>query len=171
MAEPFIGEIRIFAGNFAPRNWAFCDGDLLPISQNTALYAILGTKFGGDGRTSFRLPDLKGRAPMHFGTGPGLTPRAIGQFSGSETQTLSFSQMPAHNHSLVGTTEEATETTPSNTLLPGADFVVYGGNSNLVNMDSRALGVMGGGQAHNNVQPVLAMNFIIAKIGLFPSRS
>src|SRR6266540_4826913 len=107
MSDPYLGEIRIFAGNFAPRGWAFCLGQLLSISQNTALFSLLGTNFGGDGRTTFGLPNLQGRAPMHWGDGPGLTPRSIGETAGSDTSTLITLQMPAHTHSLVASTSPA----------------------------------------------------------------
>jgi microcystin-dependent protein len=147
MSEPFIAEIRIFAGNFAPRGWAFCNGQLLPVAQNTALFSLIGTTYGGDGRTTTALPNLQGRAPMHPGRGPGLTSRRLGESGGSETVTLSTAQMPNHNHPLMASAE------------------------NLVPMANEALPAAGGSQSHNNMQPYLAINFIIALTGLYPSRS
>ncbi len=174
MSEPFIAEIRIFAGNFAPRGWAFCNGQLLPIPQNTALFSLIGTIYGGDGRTTTALPNLKGRAPMHPGRGPGLTSRRLGQKGGVEMVTLSEAQMPAHPHTLRGVTGRSgigNSADPSNNAL-----AVTTGNSyqsvttNNTPMASGDLPNAGGSQAHNNLQPYLAMNFIIALVGLYPSR-
>ena len=172
MSEPFIAEIRIFAGNFAPRSWAFCDGQLLPISQNTALFSLIGTTYGGDGRSTTALPDLQGRAPMHPGRGPGLTSRRLGQRGGVERVDLSEAQMPNHTHTLVGgafpgNDEDAQNSTP--TLVVGGN--AYHTASNLVGMADQALPSTGGSQPHNNLQPFIAINFIIALQGLFPSRS
>ncbi len=175
MSESFIAEIRIFAGNFAPRGWAFCNGQLLPIAQNTALFSLVGTTYGGDGRTTTALPNLEGRAPMHPGRGPGLTARRLGQRGGVETVTLSEAQMPNHTHQLRGMTGRSGV---GNSLDPaGAAFAVTTGtsyqtttSSGTVAMDSRDLQNAGGSQAHNNLQPLLAMNFIIALAGLYPSR-
>jgi len=173
MSEPFIAEIRIFAGNFAPRSWAFCSGQLLPIAQNTALFALVGTIYGGDGRTNFGLPDLQGRAPMHPGRGPGLTSRLLGQNTGIETVALNDSQMASHSHTARGSENAAVSPAPANNL------VARGGGrgvNSYLNADtdigaSKQLLPTGGGQAHNNMQPYLAMNFIIALQGVFPSRS
>lgn len=172
MSEPFTAEIRIFAGNFAPRGWAFCNGQLLPISQNTALFSLIGTTYGGDGRTTTALPNLEGRAPMHPGRGPGLTSRRLGQQGGSETETLSEAQMPNHNHTAQGTTNSANQRTPANHLAAtgggrGTNFYSNAASSGAF----KELINTGGGQAHNNMQPFLAMNFIIALVGLYPSRS
>jgi microcystin-dependent protein len=172
MSEPFIAEIRIFAGNFAPRNWAFCNGQLLPIAQNTALFSLVGTIYGGDGRTTLGLPNLQGRAAMHWGSGPGLTTRRIGESGGSEFETLSLAQIPSHDHALVGSQEDDDST------LPGGNY--YGGLSaayvspaagTLGAMASESLPIAGGGQAHTNRQPFLTVNFIIALLGVYPSRS
>jgi len=176
MSEPFIAEIRIFAGNFAPRNWAFCNGQLLPIAQNTALFSLIGTTYGGDGRTTTALPNLQGRAPMHPGRGPGLTSRRLGERSGVETVTLSAAQMPQHNHSLnmsSDATDEEGTSNPDSALTGETDASdrIYGPPSSLSPMDAQALASVGGGQAHNNMQPFLTMNFIIALQGLYPSRS
>lgn len=173
MSEPFVAEIKIFAGNFAPRGYAFCDGQLLPIAQNTALFSLLGTTFGGDGRTTVGLPNLQGRAPMHTGRGPGLTPRNMGQSGGNETETLSEANMPSHQHTLTASGEEADRRTPASnrSLAESQGGSLYGPVVSLVAMDSRSIPTAGGGQAHNNMQPFLTMNFIIALVGLYPSRS
>lgn len=176
MSEPFIAEIRIFAGNFAPRGWAFCDGQLLPISQNTALFSLIGTTYGGDGRTTTALPNLEGRAPMHPGRGPGLTARRLGERGGVEMVTLSEAQMPNHTHTLQGSTDEAEfdgSPNPAGNLTGvvegGAE--VYAAANNLQPFPDATVSYTGGSQAHNNMQPYLTINFIIALVGLYPSRS
>lgn len=174
MSEPFIAEIRIFAGNFAPRSWAFCDGQLLPISQNTALFSLIGTTYGGDGRTTTALPNLQGRAPMHPGRGPGLTDRRLGERGGVEMVTLSEAQMPNHTHTLRAVTEFGDLFGPSDrSLARSRSGSIYQTNTSasLVSMNEQALPNAGGSQAHNNLQPFLAINFIIALQGLYPSRS
>ena len=173
MSEPFIAEIRIFAGNFAPRGWAFCNGQLLPISQNTALFSLIGTTYGGDGRTTTALPNLKGRVAMHPGRGPGLTSRRLGQRGGVEMVSLSEAQMPSHKHTVRGSENVAIATAPS------GNYVARGGgrgiNSYITSGTSlgtfKATDNTGGSQAHNNLQPFLTMTFIIALVGLYPSRS
>lgn len=170
MSEPFVAEIRIFAGNFAPRGWAFCNGQLLPVSQNTALFSLIGTTYGGDGRTTTGLPNMQGRAPMHPGRGPGLTDRRLGQRGGTEAVTLSEAQMPQHDHRLGGVAELANQrAVDDNYLAVGNDM--YNSPSDLGSMASETLPDTGGSQPHNNMQPYLTMNFIIALVGLFPSRS
>ena len=174
MSEPFIAEIRIFAGNFAPRGWAFCDGQLLPISQNTALFSLIGTTYGGDGRTTTALPNLKGRAPMHPGRGPGLTERRLGQRGGTETITLSEAQIPYHNHTMRAQNSDANSGVAVNNSLARTNGALsYQSNSstNLVQFAPEALDDTGGNQSHNNMQPYLILNFIIALQGLYPSRS
>jgi microcystin-dependent protein len=174
MSEPFIAEIRIFAGNFAPRGWAFCDGQLLPVSQNTALFSLIGTTYGGDGRSTTALPNLQGRAPMHPGRGPGLTDRRLGQRGGVETVTLTEAQMPNHTHTFMGTGSDANSADPQGRLVARAiGNLAYRNppDTNLVDMSQDALANTGGSQSHNNLQPFLAMNFIIALVGLYPSRS
>lgn len=171
MSEPFLAEIRIFAGNFAPRGWAFCNGQLLPISQNTALFSLIGTTYGGDGRSTTALPNLKGRAPMHPGRGPGLTSRRLGQRGGVEMVTLTEAQMPNHTHALKAANAPAEQSAPqNNSLARSINGTVYRNGGTLVQMSDRALPNAGGSQAHNNVQPFLTMNFIIALVGLYPSR-
>ncbi len=176
MSEPFISEIRIFAGNFAPRSWAFCDGQLLPISQNTALFSLIGTTYGGDGRTTTALPNLQGRAPMHPGRGPGLTSRRLGQKVGVDTVTLSEAQIPSHSHTARAATTPAAIGPPTNTssmARSGGGATAYHNDTstNLVDLASSTLATTGGSQAHDNVQPYLTLNFIIALQGLYPSRS
>lgn len=168
MSEPFVAEVRIFAGNFAPRGWAFCNGQLLPIAQNTALFSLVGTTYGGDGRTTMGLPNLQDRAAMHAGNGPGLTQRRLGQTGGADEVTLTEAQMPAHAHSLRGSTDRGELRAPTGRALARA--VNYGPTAN-VDMADEALAETGGAQPHNNRQPYLAVNFIIALVGLYPSRS
>ena len=173
MSEPFIAEIRIFAGNFAPRGWAFCDGQLLPIAQNTALFSLIGTTYGGDGRTTTALPNLQGRTPMHPGRGPGLTSRRLGQRGGSDVISLVEAQLPNHTHSFKVTTENGTQGTLTNQVVLGRSRggTLYQSNtSSLVTMASTALQSTGGSQFHNNMQPFLTINFIIALVGLYPSK-
>ncbi len=173
MSEPFVAEIRIFAGNFAPRGWAFCNGQLLPIAQNTALFSLIGTTYGGDGRSTTALPNLKGRAPMHPGRGPGLTSRRLGQRGGTEMVTLTEAQMPNHTHTLSATSEVANVQSPGTdrALARTSGGLSYQSNASSNLVDMAALPNTGGSQPHNNMQPFLAMNFIIALVGLYPSRS
>ena len=171
MSEPFVAEIRIFAGNFAPRGWAFCNGQLLPVDQNTALFSLIGTTYGGDGRTTTALPNLKGRAPMHPGRGPGLTARRLGQRGGTETVTLSEAQMPNHTHTFVTTAEGGDAADPASKYVASENPLFAADSSTLGNMAPQSLPNAGGSQDHNNLQPFLTMNFIIALQGLYPSRS
>ena len=180
MSSPFIAEIVMFGGNFNPRGWALCDGQLLNISSHTALFSLLGTTYGGDGRTTFALPDLRGRVPVHPGSGPGLSPRRLGEKGGSETNTLSVNQLPSHFHAagglkMQGNTNGSSTEDPSDASLCEADSNVYNGNApdapmaaNTVVGDTAATG---GGQSVNNMQPFLGINFIIALTGVFPSRN
>ena len=170
MADPFVGEIRMFAGNFAPRGWAFCDGQLLAVSSNDALFSLLGTIYGGDGRTTFGLPDMRGRIPLHAGSGPGLSPRTLGSKAGTEMTTVTVAQLPSHSHTAQGTSAAASTSNPNGTLPAVATANTYfAGNG--VDMNSQAIGNTGGGGAHANLQPALAVNFIIALFGIFPSRN
>lgn len=163
MSEPFLAEIRIFGFNFAPRGWAFCDGQVLPINQNQSLYSLLGTTYGGDGETSFALPDLRSRTPVHAGEG-----FMLGEKSGSETVTLTENEMPLHTHNLQVSSLDANQNTPTGHVLARSnDTEPYREPTNLVQM--QPLANQGGGQAHNNMQPFLALNFGIALQGLFPS--
>ncbi len=171
MSEPFIAEIRILALNFAPRGWAFCDGQLLPIAQNTALFSLIGTTYGGDGRTTTALPNLQGRAPMHPGRGPGLTARRLGEKTGVETVTLSEAQIPSHTHTLRAHTTGNNSPDPGGNVLGDRPKYQTNTTANLVDLASEAVATTGGGQAHSNVQPFLTLNFCIALQGLYPSRS
>ena len=167
MAEPFLSEIRIFSFNFAPKGWAMCNGQLLPINQNQALFSLLGTTFGGDGRVNFALPNLQSRAPIHVGNG-----HTLGERGGEQAHTLSISEVPAHTHALNATTAVATTNTPSNTLLTGQSTAanLYGSAaSSPVTMSPTAVASVGGSQAHLNMQPFLVLNFCIALQGIFPS--
>lgn len=174
MSDPFIGQITLFAGNFAPRGWAFCDGQLLPISQNTALFSILGTTYGGDGRTTFALPDLRGRVPLHPGQGPGLSNRQLGEAGGTENVTLLVNQMPNHTHAAQADAGTATQQNPTNHVLASEAAGVtatYSSNPPNTTMNPQAIGATGGSQPHNNMPPFLGVNFIIALQGIFPSRN
>ena len=167
--DPTIAEISMFGGNFAPRSWANCDGQLLPISQNTALFSILGTTYGGDGRTTFGLPELRGRVAVHTGSGPGLTPRQMGQRSGSETNTLTIAQLPSHGHA-INARDEGNTDDPTGAFIAGDGTNAFGSSSNVV-MSNAAVANNGGGQAVNNMQPYMVVRFIIALQGVFPSRN
>ncbi|PRP99359.1 phage tail protein [Enhygromyxa salina] len=170
--EPILGTIIQFAGNFAPRGWALCDGQLLPISTNSALFSIIGTTYGGDGRTSFALPDLRGRNAIHAGNGPGLSPRRLGEKSGHETVTLTVNQIPAHNHLVQADKTLATTGDPTGNAFAhtGADVKVYEAGPPNQSMDAGTISMTGGGQAVNVMPPFLTLNFIIALEGVFPSR-
>ena len=163
--DPFLGQIILFAGNFAPRGWALCDGQLLAIASNTALFSILGTTYGGDGRTTFALPDLRGRIPIHEGHGPGLSNYALGQKGGAENVTLTVAQLPNHNHSLAMNGEGAS-TKQAGYLAAGEIYGETADKSAPANTISNA----GGNQPVSNIQPYLAVNYIIALQGIFPSR-
>ncbi|WP_425102044.1 phage tail protein [Tropicibacter sp. S64] len=178
MSEPFLGEIVMFGGNFAPRSWSFCSGQLLPISQNTAVFSILGTTYGGDGRTTFALPDMRGRFPTHSGgsTGPGLTPRALGSWGGTETVTLQASEMPQHTHTaaLNAETRAGNLDDPTNNMLASrsASYRAQAAAADVqLHPASITVANAGGNQAHNNMPPFLTVNFIIALQGIFPSRN
>ena len=172
MSEPFIAEIKIFAGTFAPRGYAFCNGQLLPIAQYTALFSLVGTTYGGDGRTTFGLPDLIGRVPMHPGTGPGLSNRRLGEQGGSQSVLLNSNQMPVHTHMARGSSSESTEFTPGGNTwgLVSEEKNYRPADSPDILLDNPALSSVGGSQDHNNMQPYLVLNFIIALVGIFPSR-
>ena len=171
MADPFVAEVRIFCFNFPPLGWAFCDGQLLPLSQNTALFALLGTFYGGDGKSTFALPDLQGRAAMHPGQGPGLSQHFLGEESGTESVTLIESEIPAHSHSFSGTLDDDDSTTPDNHMHGGLSVVYAAGNSALAPMAFNALAPAGGDLPHNNMMPYLTANFCIALQGVFPPRT
>ena len=174
MADPFVAEIRIVPFNFAPKGWAFCDGQILPISQNTALFSLLGTTYGGDGKSTFALPDIEGRSVMHPGQGPGLSLHDLGETGGSETVTLLQSEMPFHNHNLMASGTNASTANPSNQTSLARSF---GGLAYKVDppgataaMALECIAPTGGDQPHNNLMPYLVMNFVIALQGIFPPR-
>lgn len=173
MSDPFVAEIRIFPFNFAPKGWAFCDGQIMPISQNTALFSLLGTTYGGDGKTTFALPNLQGSAPVHQGQGPGLSNYFEGQTGGAETITLLQSELPAHAHQVIGASGSGPTSPAGNTWgsLPGrTPPPEYADGSPNVLMGN-TLSPAGGGLPHNNMQPYLTLNFCIALQGIFPPRS
>jgi len=175
MADPFVAEIRIFPFNFAPKGWAWCDGQLLPISQNTALFSLLGTTYGGDGKSNFALPDLEGSAPMHPGQGPGLSLHDLGETGGTEVVTLLQSEMPAHTHTLMsvtsfaGSANDPTGNVFAKTIDPFNPYTTT--VSPLVQMADQDLAPAGGDQPHNNMQPYLTFYFNIALQGVFPPRT
>ncbi len=171
MADPFVAEIRIFPFNFAPKGWAWCNGQLLPISQNTALFSLLGTTYGGDGKSTFALPNLQGSAPMHPGQGPGLSLHDLGETGGSETVTLLESEIPGHAHFARGSTEDDDATTPVGNSYGNLTVAYAAGNSATAMMAPQALAPAGGDQPHNNMQPYLTLNFCIALQGVFPPRT
>jgi microcystin-dependent protein len=175
MADPFVAEIRIFPFNFAPKGWAWCDGQLLPLSQNTALFSLLGTTYGGDGKSNFALPDLQGSAPMHPGQGPGLSLHDLGETGGSETVTLLESEIPAHSHALQGTQGNANQNSPSGLLFGrpfgGGSLYTPPAGAAIVNLSDQALAPAGGDQPHNNLMPYLTFYFNIALQGVFPPRT
>ena len=170
MADPFVAEIRIFPFNFAPKGWAWCDGQLMPLSQNTALFSLLGTTYGGNGKSNFALPDLQGRSPMHPGQGPGLSLHDLGETGGSETVTLLESEIPAHSHQMNGLNDSGLQSTPGGAMM-GRVNIYRTTPAAVVAMSSNAVLPMGGDAPHNNMQPYLTFYFCIALQGVFPPRS
>jgi microcystin-dependent protein len=169
MSTPFIGEIRLFGFNFAPKGWAFCQGQLLPINQNQALFSILGTTYGGNGQTTFALPDLRGRTAIHFGTGAGLPSFTLGQTGGEENHTLLSGEMPSHLHTASGSESAGDSASPSGNYWATGNQMYASTSDNI--MSASAIGLSGGSQAHNNLQPYLGLNCSIALVGIFPSRN
>ena len=167
MAQPYVGEIRIFAGNFAPAGWMFCEGQLLPISENETLFNLIGTTYGGDGQSTFGLPDLRGRIPLHFGNG-----FILAETGGVETVTLTTQQIPAHSHPFLGSTSVATDANPGgNVVAQALTFFPYLNVPPTVAMAPNSIGPVGGSQPHNNFQPYLCVDFIISLFGIFPSQT
>jgi microcystin-dependent protein len=167
MAQPYVGEIRMFAGNFAPAGWMFCEGQLLPISENETLFQLIGTTYGGDGQSTFALPDLRGRLPLHQGNG-----FIMAETGGVEEVTLTVSQIPAHTHPALGSSNTGTSTDPQNNVLSsltGATSSAYGSDAPLTNLNPASVSSVGGSQPHNNFQPYLCVDFIISLFGIFPS--
>ena len=171
MATPFIGTIRMFGGNFAPIGHAFCNGQLQSISQNTALFALIGTTYGGDGIQTFGLPDMRGRIPNHQGNLAGGSSYLIGQLSGTETVTLTSGQMPTHTHTAQGNAADGSQASPANGFWGNASSSIYSTTAPAAPMNAGAIGITGGSQPHENMQPYLCINFIIALEGIFPSRN
>lgn len=179
MSEPFIAQIKVYGTNFPPRGWAHCNGQLMPIAQNTALFSLIGTTYGGNGQTTFGLPDLRGRAAMHPGHGPGLTPRVLGEVSGSENVTLTINELPAHNHGVQATTVLGNTADPAGAVLARGNFSQQGssGAVPLYSNDApntvmaQTLGIAGNNQPHDNMMPSLTLNYCIALQGIFPSRN
>lgn len=168
MAQPYIGEIRMFAGNFNPNGWAFCDGQLMPISENEALFQLIGTTYGGDGQETFAMPNLQSRVPVHFGTNAGITFQ-MGETGGVESVTLTTSQIPAHTHTLLGSETNGSQAAPSNNVLANSTLVTpYAPETPGTNMAASSITPVGGSQPHENLQPFLCVNFIISLFGIFP---
>lgn len=170
-ADPYVGEIMMFAGNFAPFGWAYCDGSLIPISSNTALFSLIGTYYGGNGVSNFALPDFRGRVPVGYGSGPGLSSYEFGQSGGEEKHTLQTDEMPSHNHAAYADVSNGTSPSPSNNLpaVNNEGIEHYGSTQNGA-MNANAIGATGGSQPHNNIQPYLSVSFCIATSGTYPSR-
>jgi microcystin-dependent protein len=173
MGEPYIGEIRMFGGNFAPAGWMLCDGQLLPISENDALFQLIGTTYGGDGESTFGLPNLQSRVPIHMGTGPDGTNYQLGEMAGVESVTLSVQQIPNHTHPLTASTGNGTETNPGGHVLAGSTSSVqpYIDDAGVVALAANLITPQGGSQPHENCQPFLCINFIISLFGLYPPPS
>ena len=175
MADCTVGEIRLFAGTYAPRDWAFCEGQLLPITGNETLYSLIGTTYGGDGRATFGLPDFRGRLPMHFGSGPGLSPRPIGSKFGTETVTLTSEQIPGHNHPMQASLNSPSTPSPQGSIIckdPNTMFYHPSEDpGKLTDFPQSAVSFYGGGEPHNNMMPYTCIQFIIALKGTYPERS
>jgi microcystin-dependent protein len=173
MAQPYVGEIRMFAGNFPPVGWLFCDGQPLPISENEVLFQLIGTTYGGDGEETFNVPNLQSRVPMHMGTGPDGTTYQIGEMAGTEAETLTVQQIPSHTHPFTASTASAEQSTPQNNVVavnPGAVKVLL---QDVVStqMSAQSISPAGGSQPHENTQPFLCINYIISLFGIFPSQT
>lgn len=175
MAQPYVGEIRMFAGNFAPNGWMFCEGQTLPISENEVLFQLIGTTYGGDGQDTFNLPNLASRVPIHMGTGPDGTTYQIGEMAGTEQETLTVQQIPNHTHPVLATNASSSQMPGGAMLGPAtssqAGVKMYGVDTPLVSLASQAVSPVGGSQPHENTQPFLCINFIISLFGIFPSQN
>jgi microcystin-dependent protein len=172
MPEPYIGEIRMFGGNFPPAGWAFCDGSILPISENDTLFTLIGTTYGGDGQETFALPDLRGRLPMHQGTGRDGITYTLAESAGVEAVTLTTQQIPIHNHALLGSTTPGAQSTPIGNMLAANNTIsIYKASAPNVALNAQAATATGGSQPHSNMQPYLGINFIISLFGVFPSQT
>jgi microcystin-dependent protein len=173
MAQPYVGEIRMFAGNFAPNGWMFCEGQTLPISENDVLFQLIGTTYGGDGEETFNLPNLASRVPMHMGTGPDGTTYQIGEMAGTEQETLTVQQIPNHTHTLTGSQFQGSAFNPIGNVLAttSAPVALFYEGAVDANMNAQAITPVGGSQPHENTQPFLCINFIISLFGVFPSQT
>jgi len=181
MSDYFLGEVRMFGGNFAPANWALCNGQILSIAQYTALFSLIGTTYGGDGVTTFALPNMQSRVPMHYGQGPGLSPRVMGEMAGTEEVTLLLNQIPLHNHMAMASQDPGTLPGPANTAVPAKPvagsgavdlYTITGANPLTTSpMAPQAIGIDGGGLPHDNLMPYVCLSFIIALQGIYPSRN
>lgn len=170
---PYVGEIRMFAGNFAPNGWMFCEGQTMPIAENEVLFQLIGTTYGGDGQETFNLPNLASRVPIHMGTGPDGTTYQLGEMAGTEQETLTVQQIPNHTHPLTVSTNVAQDTQPTNKVLgqTGGGALIYTEDTNDTPLAPNAVGPAGGSQPHENTQPFLCINFIISLFGVFPSQT
>ena len=172
MAQPYVGEIRMFAGNFAPAGWMFCDGQLLPISENEILFQLIGTTYGGDGESTFALPNLQSRVPIHMGTGPDGSTYTLAEAAGTEQETLTVQQIPSHTHPMLASTNTAGVLSPNGNVTGDSNATaIYRPGTATVAFAAQAIGPQGGSQPHENVQPFLCVNFIISLFGLFPQPS
>jgi microcystin-dependent protein len=172
MAQPYVGEIRIFGGNFAPNGWNFCDGSLLPISENEVLFQLIGTTYGGDGQQTFQLPDLRGRLPLHMGTGSAGTSYTIGENGGVEQVTITTQTMPQHTHPLIGSKNNGSQPGLSNNVLASSTLIQpYAAETADAPLAASSVSFVGGSQPHTNLQPFLCVNFIISMFGIFPSQT
>ena len=174
MGQPFVGEIRMFGGNFAPAGWMFCQGQTIPISENDALFTLIGTTYGGDGQETFQLPDLQGRLPMHAGQGPGLSQNyQLGETGGVESVTLTTQQIPSHTHTMIASLNTAQDTSPANKIVGqiGGGALPYIQDSTDTNLNQSAVTPIGGNQPHENFQPYLCVSFIISLFGVFPTQN
>jgi microcystin-dependent protein len=169
MGTPYVGEIRMFAGNFAPAGWMFCNGQVLPISENETLFALIGTTYGGDGQTTFALPDLRGRAPLHSGQGSGLSNYALAQAGGSEQVTLTTNQIPSHSHAPLAQSAAGSQTSPAGSVWAASTLNQFTANAPTAAMNPSVIGTSGASQPHNNMMPFTTINFIISLFGIFPS--
>ncbi len=173
MAQPYVGEIRMFAGNFPPDGWLFCDGQTLPIAENEVLFQLIGTTYGGDGESTFNVPNLQSRVPIHMGSGPDGTTYQIGEMAGTEQETLTVQQIPNHTHTLLASTAAGADTSPVGNVLAttGGGISLYYQGAVDTNLNAQAVGPAGGSQPHENTQPFLCINYIISLFGIFPSQT
>ncbi|HYW14823.1 MAG TPA: tail fiber protein [Allosphingosinicella sp.] len=169
MAQPYVGEIRLFAGNFNPSGWEFCNGQLLPIAENETLFQLIGTTYGGDGESTFQLPNLQSRFPIHFGTGSSGTPHPLAEMAGTESVTLTTQQIPQHTHPLVASGEAGSTSNPDGAMTTSGPAVVYRPAPAVAPMNPASITPQGGSQPHENMQPFLCINYIISLFGIFPS--